>query len=82
MTVQPLKTSSGRPEDQAHYKGTGIEPIVLMQAILTPEEYRGFLKGNAIKYAMRAGKKAGESFEKDKEKFEAYSKFLKDFESL
>ena len=29
----------------------------VMQALLTPEEFRGFLKGNMIKYAMRQGKK-------------------------
>jgi len=27
--------------------------------VLTPEEFRGFLKGNIIKYAMRQGRKDG-----------------------
>jgi hypothetical protein len=26
---------------------------------MTPEEFRGFLKGNVIKYSMRAGRKEG-----------------------
>jgi hypothetical protein len=28
-----------------------------MQAVLTPEEFKGFLKGNIIKYSMRQGRK-------------------------
>ena len=40
-----------------HYKEMGIEPWAVMQAVLTPEEFRGYLKGNVIKYAMRQGKK-------------------------
>ena len=30
-----------------------------MKAALTPEEYRGFLKGNIIKYISRAEEKGG-----------------------
>jgi hypothetical protein len=41
-----------------HYKQMGIEPWAVMEALLTPEEFRGFLKGNVIKYAMRQGRKA------------------------
>ena len=40
-----------------HYKQMGIEPWAVMQAVLTPEEFRGYLKGNIIKYAMRQGRK-------------------------
>jgi len=29
----------------------------VMQAVLTPEEFQGFLMGNIIKYAMRQGRK-------------------------
>ncbi len=35
----------------------GIECIDAIQAALTPEEFRGFLKANALKYIWRAGKK-------------------------
>ena len=41
-----------------HYKDMGMQPWTVMQAVLTPEEFRGYLKGNIIKYSMRAGKKA------------------------
>ena len=40
-----------------HYKTMGIQPWDVMEAVLTPEEFRGFLKGNIIKYAMRNGRK-------------------------
>jgi len=40
-----------------HYKEMGVQPWAVMEAVLTPEEFVGFLKGNCIKYGMRAGKK-------------------------
>lgn len=42
-----------------HYKALGMQPWHVMEAVLTPEEFQGFLKGNIIKYAMRQGKKEG-----------------------
>lgn len=39
-----------------HYQGD-VQPIELMQAQMTPEAFMGFLRGNIIKYACRAGKK-------------------------
>lgn len=42
-----------------HYKDMAIQPWTVMEAVLTPEEFRGYLKGNIIKYAMRAGRKEG-----------------------
>jgi hypothetical protein len=40
-----------------HYTAGGIEVIDYLKAKLTPEEYRGFLRGNAIKYLSPAGMK-------------------------
>lgn len=40
-----------------HYKTMPIQPWDIMQAVLTPEEFIGYLKGNVIKYAMRNGYK-------------------------
>ena len=42
-----------------HYKLTGldIESVDVIRAVLTAEEFRGWCKGNAIKYLMRLGKK-------------------------
>lgn len=71
--------AEGTPEEAVHYHGV-VEPIELMQSILTHEEFKGFLKGNAIKYAFRAGRKAGESAEKDKTKFHVYSQWLHNYQ--
>lgn len=40
-----------------HYKVGGIETIDYIRAKLSPEEYRGYLRGNALKYLSRAGHK-------------------------
>jgi hypothetical protein len=40
-----------------HYKVGGIETIDFIQAKLTPEEFKGYLLGNVLKYASRAGHK-------------------------
>ena len=40
-----------------HYKVGGIEAIDYVKAKLSPEEYRGYLRGNALKYLSRAGHK-------------------------
>ena len=34
--------------------------IDVLRAALTPEEFKGFCKGNALKYLIRAGKKDNE----------------------
>lgn len=43
-----------------HYTAGGIECIDAIQAALTPEEFRGFLKGNVLKYTWRERHKGGE----------------------
>lgn len=42
-----------------HYKlrGLDIESVDVIKATLTPEEFQGWLKGNAMKYLHRLGKK-------------------------
>ena len=40
-----------------HYTQGGIECIEAIEAALTPEEYRGFLKGQVMKYTWRMGLK-------------------------
>ena len=42
--------------DGRHYKDMEMQPWAVMEAVLTPEEFVGFLKGNIIKYAMRSGR--------------------------
>ena len=41
-----------------HYKEMPMQPWEVMEHVLTRAEFVGFLKGNIIKYSMRAGKKA------------------------
>jgi hypothetical protein len=36
------------------------QSIDLIEKCLTPEEFEGFLKGNCLKYRIRAGKKDGQ----------------------
>ena len=43
----------------SHYTSGGIEVIDVLRAKLTPEEFRGFLKGNVIKYMLRAEHRGG-----------------------
>jgi len=40
-----------------HYARLKIQPWEAMQAWMTPEEFRGFLRGNVLKYMARAGTK-------------------------
>lgn len=42
-----------------------VEPIAFMKSVMSHDEYRGFLKGNIIKYLARAEEKGGkEDYEK------------------
>ena len=44
----------------AHYTSGSIECIDAIRAALTPEEFRGFCKGNVIKYTWRERIKGGD----------------------
>ena len=43
-----------------HYKKGKLEVIDVIEAFLTPEEYRGYIKGNNIKYILREAEKGGD----------------------
>lgn len=62
-----------------HYRVMVVQPWDVMEAVLTAEEFRGFLKGNIIKYAMRHGKKEGADL--DAEKARHYMEKLQEVES-
>lgn len=62
--------------DEHYASMVGLEPIELMQLVLTYDEFIGFLKGNIIKYTLRAGKKQGEAAEKDVAKAKRYTEWL------
>lgn len=42
-----------------HYRQGEIECIDAIRAALTPEEFRGYCKGNALKYVWRERHKGG-----------------------
>ncbi|WP_207900753.1 DUF3310 domain-containing protein [Anaerospora hongkongensis] len=66
--------SDGTAKSQTHYQQADIQPIEIMQMYLTPEEFRGFLKGNLIKYSLRANFKGNEQVDIDKA--HQYAKWL------
>ena len=52
--------STGFPSDPinpSHYKQGSVECIAAIEAALTPEEFRGYCKGNVIKYVWREREK-------------------------
>ena len=49
-----------------HYTVGGIETIDFIKAKLTPDEFRGYLKGNVLKYLTRAGHKGNANEDIDK----------------
>lgn len=60
----------------AHYTDGGMEVIDVLKAKLTPEEFKGYLRGNVIKYAARMGKKAGANVAVDAGKMAWYANRL------
>lgn len=74
--TEDASTSNTKYYDEHYASMVGLEPIELMQYVLSPAELVGFLKGNIIKYSMRAGKKQGEAAEKDTAKAKRYVQWL------
>ena len=46
-------------DNQPHYTNNMLEPIEIMKANFTFEEYTGFLQGNVLKYMLRYKRKNG-----------------------
>jgi hypothetical protein len=61
----------------SHYKDMGVQPWTVMEALLTREEFIGYLKGNLIKYGMRQGKKDSP----DADKWHHYNMKLKEIQN-
>lgn len=63
--MEPDANKSDPVNHPSHYTRGGIECIDAIRAALTAEEWRGYCKGNAIKYIWRERYKGGnESLEK------------------
>lgn len=69
----PDPTPTRRPV--SHYMTGTMECIDWIRAALTPEEYRGHLKGCALKYLYRYKNKGGAD---DLHKAETYSRWLRE----
>lgn len=53
------ETSNDAVHHPSHYTlpGLDVESVDVIRAVLTPEEFKGWCKGNALKYSIRAGRK-------------------------
>ena len=65
-----------KDEKSNYYDAGGIELLDIIKAKLTPEQYQGFLLGNAIKYQLRMMHKTPDNPGRDAEKAANYSKWL------
>ena len=57
-----------------HYDAGGIKSLDVIRAKLTPEQYKGFLLGNVIKYSLRLNHKG--QAQADAEKLCEYAYWL------
>lgn len=68
--------NKAKNQKSKHYElWEDFEAIDVIKLVLTEEEYRGFLKGNILKYQLRLGKK--DEVSKEIEKIEDYKRELK-----
>lgn len=64
-----------------HYElWEGMEDtFAIHKGALTPEEYRGFLKGNILKYKLRMGDKPDVPMDRDLAKINIYREEFKEY---
>lgn len=67
-------TMPGTATSATHYQLFLEQPIELMQKLMSPEEFRGFLLGNVIKYSLRFGHK--DDIKSEAGKIAQYGKWL------
>lgn len=56
--MKPTKNNN-TPTSPAHYKQGGLEVITILRKKMSREEFKGFCKGNILKYVLRAEHKNG-----------------------
>ena len=66
--------ASGGSKAASHYQLLSQQPIEIMQTLFSADEFRGFLWGNVIKYALRYGHK--DERRKEAEKIAQYAEWL------
>lgn len=78
--AEDVKTTQQDKEDtmhDKHYRDSIVEPILVMQDFFSHDELIGFLKGNILKYRLRAGHKGTkEEMQADLDKIRVYEKWL------
>lgn len=78
--VTPIIDDEDTQEDtmhDKHYRDSIVEPILVMQDFFSHDELIGFLKGNILKYRLRAGHKGTkEEMQADLDKIRVYEKWL------
>ncbi len=74
--VTNINNNKAKNPNSKHYElWEDFEAIDVIKLVLTEEEYRGFLKGNILKYRLRVGKK--DDVSKEIEKIKDYERELK-----
>jgi hypothetical protein len=71
---RPTKPAS-TPDDKAkgsHYEKAAMQPLEVMQRVMTKEQFKGFLFGNFLKYRMRSEFKGQHDSDEYKAKQYAY----------
>lgn len=58
-TAPTVRRASSTQVGGSHYVDKAVQPWDAMQAWMTPEQFKGFLRGNAIKYLARCDDKGG-----------------------
>lgn len=72
--MNPLESQVGGD----HYAKLGkYQPAIYLKHVLTPEEYRGWVKGNAIVYLSRQKQNTEEDMLKAKHTLEIYEELNK-----
>ena len=74
LNFRPYEDKVNHP---SHYNRYSREVIESIKGLCTPDEFRGYLKGNIIKYSARYSGKDGIQ---DIDKLAKYTQFLKEFE--
>lgn len=75
--VTPVEDTQEDTMHDKHYRDSIVEPILVMQDFFSHEELIGFLKGNILKYRLRAGHKGTkEEMQADLDKIRVYEKWL------
>ena len=72
-SIKRYYENNGTALSATHYQKLQQQPIEIMQSLMTPEQFQGFLWGNVIKYTLRLGSK--DAPEKEMQKAQQYAKW-------